>query len=115
MGSSNKNKLWQGILIGALAGAAVSMLDRHTRESTIACAKKGIQNTREIIENPDIVIGQVKETTNKIRTTIESISEDVAMITSQVEVMKDMTPQIASVVKETKEAFKEENQEKHIE
>ncbi|WP_042351804.1 hypothetical protein [Bacillus massiliigorillae] len=108
---SNKNKLLQGILLGALAGAAISMLDRHTRETTIECAKKGYRQTREIIENPDIVIGQVKETSNKIRSTIESITEDVAVITNQVEAIKDITPQLASVVKETKEVFTEESKE----
>lgn len=108
---SNKNKLLQGILLGALAGAAISMLDRRTRESTIECAKKGYRETREIIQNPDRIIGQVKETSNKIRSTIESITEDVAVISNQVEAIKDITPQLASVVKETKEVFTEERKE----
>ncbi|MEH6944309.1 YtxH domain-containing protein [Bacillus sp. JJ722] len=111
---SNKNKLLQGILLGALAGAAISLLDRHTRETTIECAKKGLRETREIIQNPDRVIGQVKETSNKIRSTIESITEDVAVITNQVEAIKDITPQLASVVKETKEAFTEDRREEEV-
>lgn len=100
-----KSKLIQGILLGALAGAAISMLDRYTRESAIECGKKGYYGAREVISNPDQIISQVKETSNKIRSTIESISEDVAFITNQVEVLKELPPQVTSVVKDTKEAF----------
>lgn len=112
--NKKKSRLLQGILLGALAGAAISMLDRNTREKTIECAKKGYRNAREVIENPEHIISQVKETSDKIRTTIETITEDVAFITNQVEVLKEIPPQVKATVKETKEIFLDDN-EKDVE
>ncbi|MGM9923606.1 MAG: YtxH domain-containing protein [Bacillus sp. (in: firmicutes)] len=108
--NKSQNKLWKGLLIGALAGAAISMMDRNTRAATIDCAKRGYQSARSIIQNPDMIMGSVRETSSRLRSTIESISEDVSAITSQVETIKEITPQLASVVKETKEVFTEENE-----
>ncbi|MGM9929032.1 MAG: YtxH domain-containing protein [Bacillus sp. (in: firmicutes)] len=109
--TTKKNKLLQGILIGALAGAAISMLDRSTRESVIACSKKRYQQVKEIVENPEIITEQVKETSDKIRTTFETISEEVAFITEQVDVLKDLPKQVATTVKEAKDVFEEDKGE----
>jgi len=103
--TNRKSKLLQGIILGAIAGAAISMLDRHTRESAITCTKKGVKTVRNVVENPEIITNSVKETTEKIRATIESMTEDVAIITNQVELLRDITPQVAAVVKETKEVM----------
>ena len=102
--TTSKNKLWKGILIGALAGAAISMLDRQTREATVACAKKGAKAAYNLVENPEIVTDKIKETSDKVRATIESVTEDVSVIANQVEILKEIPPQLASVVKETKDA-----------
>ena len=99
-----KSKLWKGIIIGAIAGAAVSMLDRQTRESAVACAKKGAKAARNVVENPEIITDKIKETSVKVREAIESVTEDVTVIANQVELLKDIPPQVAAVVKETKEA-----------
>lgn len=102
--TNSKSKLWKGIIIGAIAGAAISMLDRHTRESAVACAKKGAKAAYNVVENPEIITDKIKATSVKVRETIESVTEDVAVIANQVELLKDIPPQVAAVVKETKEA-----------
>ena len=107
--ANKKNKLLQGIIIGALAGAAISMLDRSTRESVIACSKKRYHQVKDLVENPEQVIEQVRETSDKIKSTIESITEDVAFITNQVEVLRDIPQQVVTAVRETKEEMKGEN------
>ena len=99
-----KSKLWKGIIIGAIAGAAISMLDRQTRESAVSCAKKGVKAAYNVVENPEIITDKIKETSVKVRETIESVTEDVAVIANQVELLKDIPPQVASVVRETKGA-----------
>lgn len=106
--TNKKNKLLQGILIGALTGAAISMLDRNTRESVIACSKKRYQQVKEIVENPEIITEQVKETSDRIRTTFETITEEVAFIAEQVDVLKQLPNQLATTEKETKEVFEDE-------
>lgn len=104
-----KSKLLQGILIGALTGAAISMLDRDTREVFLKTSKKSYIGTKNMIQNPNRVLSQVKETSNRLKTSIESISDDVSFISSKLQELKGIPPQVASVVKETKVALTDEN------
>lgn len=113
--TNKKSKLLQGILLGALAGAAISMLDRNTRESAIEGSKKRFRETKDFIQHPDRCLVQIKDTSNKIRSTIESITEDVAFISGKVEELKEIPPQVATVVKETKVAFTENEELKQDE
>ncbi|MGN1400346.1 MAG: YtxH domain-containing protein [Bacillus sp. (in: firmicutes)] len=100
-----KNRLMQGVLVGALAGAAISMLDRDTRESVMNGCKNSYKRTKTLIQNPEYTVGNLKEKTNRIKHTVESITEDVMYISGKLQEIKDVPPQVASVVKETKEAF----------
>ena len=102
--TNKKSKLWKGIIIGAIAGAAISMLDRQTRDSAVVCAKKGAKAAYNVVENPNIITDKIKTTSLKVRQAIESVTEDVTVIANQVELLKDIPPQVAAVVKETKEA-----------
>lgn len=102
---SGKNRLWQGILLGALAGAAISLLDKNTRKTVVESSKKCTGSVRSFMKNPGEFLDSMKDTSERIRHTIKQISEDVAFITQKVEDMKDVPSQVASVLKETKEAF----------
>lgn len=107
-----KSKFMQAVLLGAFAGAAISMFDKDTREATITGSKKCLSSMGALAKNPNSLINQVKEASGKMKTTIEKISEDVAFISQRVEDLKDVAPQVASVVKETKEAFVEDEENK---
>ncbi len=100
--NKKKNKLLQGIVVGALAGAAISMLDRSTRESVIACSKKKYNQMKDYMENPELVMDQIREKADKIRTTFEDITEDVVFIANQVEVLKEIPQQVVATVKDSK-------------
>ncbi|WP_110113541.1 YtxH domain-containing protein [Bacillus sp. CGMCC 1.16541] len=100
-----KSKLLDGILIGALVGAAVSMLHKETREHTIQQSKKLKDKTMFAVQNPQVVTATLKEKYEDVRTTIEQVSEDVAFIAGKVEQLKEATPQVMEIVQDTKEAF----------
>ena len=100
--NKKKNKLLQGIVVGALAGAAISMLDRSTRESVIACSKKKYNQMKDYMENPELVMDQIREKSDKLRTTFENITEDVVFIANQVEVLKEIPQQVVATVKDSK-------------
>ncbi|WP_050614012.1 YtxH domain-containing protein [Bacillus testis] len=110
-----KSKLWKGILFGALAGAAVTMLDKHTRETMMESCKNGYRTTKDFVQNPDRLLEDLKETSNKIRSSIESISDDVSFISGKVEEFKEVTPQVVNAVKETKDAIVENHSESNKE
>ena len=107
---NGKSKLLQGILIGAIAGAAISMLDQQARATTMECGKKSYQKVRHIVENPEIVINKVNDTRNQVKSSFNSIKEDVLSISDQINALMEISPQVASVVKESKEAILEVTQ-----
>lgn len=94
------NKFWKGMLVGALAGGAITLFDRDTR----IAMKENCQKAAKVIKNP-------KETASKIWTTVEQISEDIAYITDKVEELRDATPQVKKYFnKNEKEEFEQEEE-----
>ncbi|MCM3020894.1 gas vesicle protein [Priestia megaterium] len=102
-----RNKLVEGIVIGAIIGGAVSLFDKETRSSVIQGSKKLKDKTTTIIQHPELVTDTVKEKYETIRTTIEQVSEDVSFVAGKVEKLKETTPQVMEIVNDTKEAFVE--------
>lgn len=102
-----RNKLVEGIVIGAIIGGAVSLFDKETRSSVIQGSKKLKDKTTTLIKHPELVTDTVKEKYETIRTTIEQVSEDVSFVAGKVEKLKETTPQVMEIVNDTKEAFVE--------
>ncbi|MBT2255804.1 YtxH domain-containing protein [Priestia megaterium] len=100
-----RNKLVEGIVIGAIIGGAVSLFDKETRSSVIQGSKKLKDKTTTLIQHPELVTDTVKEKYETIRTTIEQVSEDVSFVAGKVEKLKETTPQVMEIVNDTKEAF----------
>lgn len=100
-----KSKFISGMIIGAIAGGAISLFDRATRNSVLAGCKKTTSDVTSMIKHPKEAIEKVKTMTSNMRTTMEQVSEDVTFIAQKVEELKDVTPQVVGIVKETKEAF----------
>jgi gas vesicle protein len=102
-----RNKLVEGIVIGAIIGGAVSLFDKETRSSVIQGSKKLKDKTTTLIQHPELVTDTVKEKYETIRTTIEQVSEDVSFVAGKVEKLKETTPQVMEIVNDTKEVFVE--------
>ena len=100
-----KNKLLRGILIGAAAGAVISLFDKGTRESVMECSRKSFEKTKGAIQNPGQVIEGIREKSEHIIDTMESISEDVTYIANKVQEFKEIPLQVSSAVMETKDAL----------
>jgi hypothetical protein len=90
---------------GACAGAALSLLDKNTRDTVAASSKTYMNGAVSMVKNPNSALNQVRSVSANIRKTVENISDDVAFIQARVEELKEIPPQVAHVVMETKEAF----------
>ncbi|CAH0345197.1 YtxH domain-containing protein [Bacillus sp. CECT 9360] len=112
--TATRSRFTQALIIGAIAGAAISLFDRGTRRSVMNSSKRYVTDVRTMVTHPNSALDQVTEATAKLRTTIENISEDIAFITARVEEMKDIPPQVAQMVKETKDAFVSDNGVHHV-
>ncbi|MBT2693882.1 YtxH domain-containing protein [Bacillus sp. ISL-55] len=104
MGSSKK--FWMGMVFGALAGGAVTLLEKTTRQAVKEDFSKISSGVSYVVKNPNEFIDDLKETANKVRATVEQVTEDVAFITEKVEEIKDVPPQVTDLVKDTKETLR---------
>lgn len=102
---TEKNKFWRGMILGAIAGGAISLLDKHTR----GLMKENVQKTTSkfsyVLRNPGEMTDKVKETAEKLKTTVKQVSEDISYITDKVEELRELTPQVTDMIKETKDTF----------
>lgn len=105
------NKFWKGVMIGALAGGAVTLFDRKTRASMKECSVKAVHQLEEIVKNPRRISTAVKETAQKVKTTVEQVGEDLSFISEKVEELRETTPQVTQLIKETKETFTKKEEE----
>ena len=111
----SKSKFWKGVLFGAIAGGAISLLDRDTRKSVIEGCQKTTGKITYYAKHPQEAANQLKESTRKIRNTIEEVGEEVAFIAERIDELKEMTPQVTDFVKETKDTFIEKTDETEAE
>lgn len=100
-----KNLFLKGMFYGALAGGALSLLDKKTRQDMKVNVKKVYEHVSYVIHHPGEITENVKDTAEKIRNTIEQVSEDISYITGKVDELRELTPQVKEVVKETKSTF----------
>ncbi len=99
------SKLWMAILGGAAAGFAISLLDKKTRNTVMTGGQKMMTNVKSVAKDPNSLVENVKDMSGKIRTNIDQIGQDVSFISEKVDEMKEMPPQVAGVIKETKEVL----------
>jgi gas vesicle protein len=108
-----RSRLWDGILIGALVGAAVSMFDKQTREHVLEGGRKLGSQVAKTVKNPKETQEALKEKFNEFKETVEHLSEDVSFIAGKVDEIRELTPQVVDIVKETKEVFSAEESDEH--
>ncbi|MCA1032605.1 YtxH domain-containing protein [Bacillus timonensis] len=113
-----RNKMLEGMMFGAIVGAAVALFDKETRETVIhnskSCGKKAI----DVMKNPEVVTEKIKHNINTVRTTIEEVTEDVKFLASKVSEINETTPKMVEMLKETKQTFstkRELEEDKEIE
>lgn len=110
----SNTKFWKGVLLGAIAGGAISLFDRTTRYTVIGSCQKTTGKIKYYAKHPQEAVDYVKESTRKIRSTMEEVGEEVAFISGKIEELKEITPQVADLVKDTKEAFIENPDDEQV-
>lgn len=103
-----KNQFWKGMLLGAIAGGALSLLDKDTRQAMKENVQTVSGKVAYIVKNPGEVTSKIKESAVKLKETIEQVSGDFSYISEKVEELRELTPQVTDILKETKNAFSEQ-------
>ncbi|WP_010677803.1 YtxH domain-containing protein [Bacillus timonensis] len=99
---AKRNKMVEGMVIGAVLGAAISLVDKETREQFLHTSKRVGKKCVDVMKNPQGYTELVKDQFNVVRSTIEQVAEDVRIVTSKVNEIVETTPEIVETVKETK-------------
>lgn len=108
----SSSKFWKGVIIGAVAGGVISLFDRTTRSSVMESCQKAAGKVTHYVKHPQEAVEYVKESTGKIRSTIEGVGEEVSFIAEKIEELREITPQVVDVVLDTKEAFVDSERER---
>ena len=72
----SKNKFSTGIILGAIIGGAVSLLDRETRRQTFDIAKKSGQAISYYSTNPRELSDKIKAKVEQLKGTVDQIQDD---------------------------------------
>ena len=108
VGNKKNSQFTKAILLGALAGAAISLINKDTRSSVADSGKSIASDVKNFLLHPDGVLNQVKEATGTMRSTVEKISDDVTFIAEKVEEFKEVPSQLVKMVIDTKESFEQD-------
>ncbi|MBW3112747.1 MULTISPECIES: hypothetical protein [Bacillaceae] len=104
------NKFFKGVMLGAVAGGLLSLLDRSTRQEVGSTLKNSGTYISTYSKNPQQLIESSREVYEKLRTTADQVTRDIQFISDKVEEIKGMTPQVKEIIEETKETFEDSSE-----
>ncbi|MRX73360.1 hypothetical protein GJU40_14520 [Bacillus lacus] len=103
------NKLFKSILVGAAAGAVLSLLDKPTRTKVIESGQRAKNKAIDIYQNPESLAEQVRTKIDETRSTVDSLQDDWAFYNEKFQELKKTTPQVLEFIQETKEIFQKKS------
>ena len=106
-----QSKLLVSIVVGATVGAALSMLDRTTREKTIASTKRISETVSYYAANREELQELIQEKVTAAQSFYESASENVNMLVEKADEFKEVPSTIQDMISDTKSAFSSTDKE----
>lgn len=100
-----KSKLVKLTMIGAVVGATISLLDRKTREHTIETIKKMSDTVAYYADNREQLQTLIEEKISTARSIYDNVSENVEMIISAKDELKEVPHTVQELISETKTAL----------
>ncbi|WP_299512321.1 YtxH domain-containing protein [uncultured Rummeliibacillus sp.] len=99
------NKLVTGIALGAVTGAALSMLDRHTRETTVRKVKHFMIDVQYYASNRQEIVDKLQSTASSVQSMYSTFMKDKDFYLEKINEIQELTPQVKDIVLETKEVL----------
>ncbi|QBP40355.1 YtxH domain-containing protein [Paenisporosarcina antarctica] len=100
-----ESKFVKGIVIGAIAGAGLSLLDRITREDVKYKLRTVSSDVKYYSKNREDLKMKLQEKADQIHTVYNQFSQDAQYLSDKVDELKTLTPQVKTLVTDTKDAF----------
>ena len=100
-----KSKLLPYVAIGAIVGAAISMLDKTTRDHTISTVKNAKNTVTYYAQNRGELENLITSKVEQIQTLYTNNQESINSVLTGIQDSKALPETVLSMVNETKEAF----------
>lgn len=100
-----KSKLVPFLVLGALAGAVISMFDKETRTHTVNTAKKAKDTVTYYAENRGELENLIASKVDKVQSLYSNNADTINNLLSGVQDAKSLPETLISMVTETKDAF----------
>lgn len=100
-----KSKLLPFIAVGAIVGAAISMLDKQTREHTVETTKKVKDTVGYYAENREELMALVESKVEQVQGLYGTVNNTIQSLTQSGNDLKSLPTTIQSMVSETIETF----------
>jgi len=107
----SESKFVKGIVIGAIAGAGLSLLDRVTREDVKYKLRTVSSDVKYYSKNREDLKLKLQEKADQIQTVYNQFSQDAQYISNKVDELKTLTPKVKTLVIDTKDAFVQSKEE----
>jgi gas vesicle protein len=105
------NKLFKGIVCGAVIGGALTMLDKNTRNTVVNKTKYAKKQMQYYSKNREELKTTIQNQVTKWKSFYEQFASDATYISQKVNEVKVMTPQVKTLLTDTKEAFVQSKEE----
>jgi gas vesicle protein len=99
------NKLVTGIALGAVTGAALSMLDRRTRETTVRKVKHFMIDVQYYASNRQEIVDKLQSKASSVQSMYSTFMKDKDFYLEKINEIQELTPQVKDIVLETKEVL----------
>ena len=101
----SESKLLKSMLLGALVGGAISMLDRKTREHAMETTKKVKDSIVYYAKNKEELQQLIEEKMEVVQTVYETATDNVSEMVNKFEEVKEIPSTIQNMVNDTKQAL----------
>ncbi len=102
------NKFVKGMLIGALVGGALTLLDKETREDVLKKGKNLWENLGETVKNPKETVGKIKGKVEQIKENYVELRDELKVLAEKANEFMEAGEEAAKLLLETKEVFTKE-------
>lgn len=107
----SESKFVKGVLCGAVLGGALTLLDRKTRDSVMNRSRMIRNEIKYYNRNRDELKKVLDQQVTKWQSVYNQFSSDAKYISQKVNEVKEITPQVKTLVSETKDTFSQSKEE----
>ncbi|TQR19327.1 YtxH domain-containing protein [Psychrobacillus vulpis] len=107
----SESKLLKGIVYGALVGGALTMMDRKTRDSVASKTRYVGNQIQYYCKNRQELKTTIEEQVTKWKSLYDQFASDATYLSQKVNEVKEITPQVKTLLTETKDAFVQSKEE----